>query len=143
MDIGTSDMFKRSLIKNISSEKNKNIRGGLARYIINKYGLLKNSVYAKLRDGSFKPWEVIGIDECCKRFNGCVPEKPDEYFMNLRKKSLFLKHMVVYGMSAVTVRKKFMANDLSAFERKGLQNIVREYLEEINGVLEGCDNGAE
>ena len=143
MDIGTRDVVNKSLIKNISSEKNKNIRGGLARYIINKYGLLKNSVYTKLRYGSFKSWEVIGIDECCRRFNGCVPEKPDEYFMSLRKKSLFLKHMVSYGMSAVTVRKKFMTNDLSAFERKGLQNIVREYLDDINGVLEGYDNGAE
>ena len=132
MGIGTPLSVEYNVVKRFSGNRNKNINLWLSRYINQKYGVKIPTVYGKLRCGRFKPWEVLGVDECCRRFCGGEVDSPNEWFNSLTRRKDFLRHMASYGMSRATVYRKFGHNGISAYERRGFRNVVRDFLKEIN-----------
>lgn len=134
-NMATYGSVSYGIVEDLQKGVNRNLRLGIVNLLAVKYGMNVSTAYGKLKRGMFRPWEIIGINECCKMYASDYNGTPKDFFRTIKSRTLFLAHMSRYGMCSNVARKKFSTGAFSDFELKGLNSIVKEYLDGANSVL--------
>jgi hypothetical protein len=92
-------------------------------------------VFRFFRDG-FAQWELTGIDTIKEKYLKDLPDADTitndfwTYLGELRRRQAFSDYMRDNGMrSAMTVAKRFAADDWKPFERIGILAILQQFIE--------------
>lgn len=124
--------MKKSTISRLVDQKHKPFRLGFTRYLVEQYGMSASTAYPKIRTSRFRKWETVGISDCIALFSPEYSGEAKDFYNSLPDKGSFQKFMSEkMGMGGRTVSIRFRAFDFSEVEMKGLNNIYKEYMEQL------------
>ena len=99
--------------------------------LMKTYGASIYFSYDRFFKEGFSQWELIGVNRIAREFceaNDLPPTEAGQLFRSLKdgdgKKEALYVRMEQLGMSRVTTRKHFLADDFKPWERVGISHII-------------------
>lgn len=121
-------------ISTISDKKNRFLRLGFTRHVVQKFGVNEYTTYGRLRRGIFSKWMLIGIRQCiCQYLKDDTFTDFEGFYESLAVKSEFIKFMSSeMGMCERTARSRFKNFDFNELELIGLDAAYEEFIDGIS-----------
>lgn len=114
--------------------KRRNIRLAFTRYLAERYGMKVQTAHTKVRRFIFRPWELVGIEECISRFLPEYTGKPEDFYRNSTMKPKFRRFMSEeMGMCPFVSRRRFTDFDFTELELKGVIRAYEDFVMTLSG----------